>query len=39
MYNNPAENMIRPNGIGRKNWLFSVSEFSVKENATCLSLA
>lgn len=24
--NNPAENAIRPNVIGRKNWLFSVSE-------------
>ena len=24
--NNPAENAIRPNVMGRKNWLFSVSE-------------
>ncbi len=37
--NNPAENAIRPNVIGRKNWLFSVSEAGAKANATCLSLA
>ena len=37
--NNPAENAIRPNVIGRKNWLFSVSEASAKANAICLSLA
>ncbi|MFD4492231.1 transposase [Lysinibacillus fusiformis] len=39
MDNNPAENAIRPNVIGRKNWLFSVSEAGVKANAICLSLA
>lgn len=37
--NNPAENAIRPNVIGRKNWLFSVSEAGAKSNAICLSLA
>lgn len=37
--NNPAENAIRPNVIGRKNWLFSVSEAGAKANAVCLSLA
>jgi len=37
--NNPAENAIRPNVIGRKNWLFSVSEAGVKANAICLSIA
>ena len=37
--NNPAENAIRPNVIGRKNWLFSVSEAGVKANAICLSPA
>ena len=37
--NNPAENAIRPNVIGRKNWLFSVSEAGAKANAICLSLA
>ncbi|MER2192996.1 MAG: IS66 family transposase [Solibacillus sp.] len=37
--NNPAENAIRPTVIGRKNWLFSVSEAGVKANAICLSLA
>jgi len=37
--NNPAENAIRPNVIGRKNWLFSVSEAGAKANALCLSLA
>lgn len=37
--NNPAENAIRPNVIGRKNWLFSVSEAGAKVNAICLSLA
>ena len=37
--NNPAENAIRPNVIGRKNWLFSVSEASAKANAICLSIA
>ncbi|MFC3780753.1 transposase [Bacillus chungangensis] len=35
--NNPAENAIRPNVIGRKNWLFSVSEAGAK--AICLSIA
>lgn len=34
--NNPAENAIRPNVIGRKNWLFSVSEAGAKANAICL---
>ncbi|MEQ6356996.1 transposase domain-containing protein [Lysinibacillus sp. M3] len=38
-WNNPAENAIRPNVIGRKNWLFSVIEAGVKANAICLSLA
>lgn len=37
--NNPAKNAIRPNVIGRKNWLFSVSEAGAKANAICLSLA
>ena len=37
--NNPAENTIRPNVIGRQNWLFSVSEAGAKANAVCLSLA
>ncbi len=36
--NNPAENSIRPNVIGRKNWLFSVSEAGAKANAICLSI-
>ncbi|NCU18343.1 IS66 family transposase [Pallidibacillus pasinlerensis] len=39
IHNNPAENAIRPNVIGRKNWLFSVSEAGAKANAICLSLA
>lgn len=37
--NNPAKNAIRPNLIGRKNWLFSVSEAGAKTTATCLSIA
>lgn len=37
--NNPAENAIRPNVIGRKNWMFSVSEAGAKANAICLSIA
>ncbi|XAU91245.1 transposase [Caldifermentibacillus hisashii] len=37
--NNPAESAIRPNVIGRKNWLFSVSEAGAKANAICLSIA
>lgn len=37
--NNLAENAIRPNVIGRKNWLFSVSEAGAKANAICLSIA
>jgi len=37
--NNPAENAIRPNVIGRKNWLFSVSEAGAMANAICLSVA
>lgn len=37
--NNPAENAIRPNVIGRKNWLFSVSEVGARANAICLSIA
>lgn len=37
--NNAAENAIRPTVIGRKNWLFSVSEAGAKANAICLSLA
>jgi transposase len=39
MHNNPAENAIRSNVIGRKNWLFSVSEAGAKANAICLSIA
>lgn len=39
IHNNPAENAIRPNVIGRKNWLFSVSESGAKANAVCLSIA
>lgn len=30
--NNPAENAIRPNVLGRKNWFFSVSEADAKAN-------
>ncbi|MGG2016923.1 hypothetical protein AB1280_15955 [Bacillus sp. S10(2024)] len=30
---------MRPNVIGRKNWLFSVSEAGAKANAICLSIA
>ncbi|CRK83013.1 transposase IS66 [Neobacillus massiliamazoniensis] len=37
--NNPAENAIRPNIIGRKNWHFSVSEAGAKANSICLSIA
>lgn len=37
--NNPSENAIRPNVIGRKNWLFSVREAGARANAICLSLA
>jgi transposase len=37
--NNPAENSIRPNVLGRKNWLFSVSEAGSRANAICLSIA
>ena len=37
--NNPAENAIRPSVIGRRNWLFSVSEAGARANAICLSLA
>ena len=37
--NNPAENAIRPNVIGRKNWMHSVSEAGARANAICLSLA
>lgn len=37
--NNPAENAIRPNVIGRKNWIHSVSEAGAKANAICLSIA
>ncbi len=37
--NIPAENAIRPNVIGRKNWLFRVSESGAKVNAICLSIA
>lgn len=36
--NNAAENAIRPTVLGRKNWLFSVSEAGARANATCLSL-
>jgi len=39
MDNNPAENAIRPSVIGRKNWLFSVSEAGAEANAICLSMA
>lgn len=37
--NNQAENAIRPNVLGRKNWLFSVSEAGAQANAICLSIA
>ncbi|WP_162805801.1 transposase [Sporosarcina sp. PTS2304] len=37
--NNPAENVIRPNVFGRKNWLFSASEAGARANAISLSLA
>lgn len=36
--NNPAGNAIRPNVLGRKNWLFSVSEAGARANAICLSI-
>jgi len=36
--NNSAENAIRPNVIGRKNWLFSVCEAGVKVSAIRLSI-
>ncbi len=39
MDNNPAENAIRPSVIGRKNWMFSVSEAGAEANAICLSMA
>jgi len=35
---NPTENATRPNVIGRKNWLFPISEAGAKENAICLSI-
>jgi len=34
--NNPAENAIRSNVIGRKNWLFSVSEAGAQVNTSAL---
>jgi len=37
--NNPVESAIRPNVIGQKNWIFSVSEAGAKANAICLSIA
>ena len=37
--NTPAENAIRPNVIGRKNWIHSVSAAGAKANAICLILA
>lgn len=37
--NNPAENAIRPNVLGRKNWIHSFSEAGAKANAICLSIA
>lgn len=37
--NNPAKNAIRPNVIGRRNWLFSFSEAGAQANAICLSFA
>ena len=37
--NNLAEQSIRMFVIGRKNWLFSVSEAGAQANAICLSLA
>lgn len=37
--NNLAENAIRPNVIGRKNWLLSVCEAGAKVNVICLSIA
>ena len=37
--NNAAENTIRPNVLGRKNWVFSFSETGAQANAICLSLA
>ncbi|MGG3733948.1 transposase, partial [Heyndrickxia coagulans] len=36
---NLDENAIRPNVIGRKNWLFSASEAGAKANAIYLSIA
>ncbi|WP_391209896.1 IS66 family transposase [Psychrobacillus sp. L4] len=37
--NNPAENAIRRNVKGRKNWMLSVREAGAKTNAICLSFA
>ena len=37
--NNPAENTTRPNVIGPKNWIHSVSEAGAKANAICPSNA
>ncbi|MDA9003858.1 IS66 family transposase [bacterium] len=36
--NNPAENAIRPFVIGRKNWLFSVSQAGAKASANIYSI-
>ena len=38
IYNNGAENSIRPFVLGRKNWLFSVSVKGVKASANLYSL-
>ena len=36
--NNPVENIIRPNALGRKNWLFVGSERAGKRAAAIQSL-
>lgn len=38
IHNNDSENAIRPLTLGRKNWLFSTSEWGGKANAIYLSL-
>jgi hypothetical protein len=38
IYNNPAENAIRPFVVGRKNWLFSASVDSAKASASLYGL-
>ena len=37
--NNPVENAIRPDILGRKNWIHSVNESGARANAICSNLA